>query len=78
LSPLIVKRDAPGSLETVVAEALSRCNMLVRGELRRNVHLACGLVFRGRSVAVSDVVASVKRLSSDIPLVPWNPDGEAG
>ena len=60
-----------------MAEALSRTSMLVRGNLRASAHLACGIVLRGRSVAVSDVMGCVRRLGSsgEVPLVPWNPDG---
>ncbi len=60
-----------------MAEALTRSSMLVRGNLRASAHLACGLVLRGRAVAVSDVMGCVKRLGSsgEVPLVPWNPDG---
>ena len=49
--------------------------MLIRGNLRRGVNLACGLVLRGASVAVSDVVQSVRRLGAELPLPAWNPDG---
>jgi tubulin epsilon len=34
-----------------------------------------GLVFRGKSIAVSDVMGCVKWLGGEVPLVPWNPDG---
>lgn len=49
--------------------------MLIRGNLRRHTNLACGLVLRGRAVAVSDVVQSVRKLGMELPLPPWNPDG---
>ena len=76
LSPLRPRAEgAPQGLDALVSEALVRSNMLVRGNLRSSMHLACGLVLRGRSVAVSDVMGCVKRLGSEIPLVPWNPDG---
>lgn len=62
-------------LDALVAEALSRSNMLIRGNLRRGVNLACGIVLRGAAVAVSDVVQTVRRLGADLPLPRWNPDG---
>lgn len=76
MSP-IGRRAAPVGygLDTLVSEALSRSNMLIRGNLRRHTNLACGLVLRGRAVAVSDVVQSVRRLGTELPLPPWNPDG---
>ena len=49
--------------------------MLIRGNLRRGVNLACGIVLRGQAVAVSDVVQTVRRLGTDLPLPIWNPDG---
>ncbi len=66
---------SPLGLDAMVAEALTRSNMLVRGNLRSSAHLACGLVFRGKHVAVSDVMGCVKRMAGEVPLVPWNPDG---
>lgn len=74
--PVGPRADAVGhGLDAVVAEALTKSNALIRGSLRHGLHLACGVLLRGRSLAVSDVVASVQRLHGDIPLAAWNPDG---
>lgn len=77
MSPLRAPREAhPLGLDVLVAEALSKCNMLVKGNLRGGTHLACGVVLRGKNIAVSEVVGSVRRLGGgEVPLVPWNPDG---
>ena len=77
MSPLVRKEGPVGAgLDALVAEALTRSNMLIHGNLRRGTTLACGLLLRGRTVAVSDVVQTVRRLSTDLRLVPWNMDGE--
>jgi tubulin epsilon len=77
LSPLGARRaaHAGAGLDALVADALARSNMLVRGNLRRGVNLACGVVLRGAAVAVSDAVQAVRRLGADLPLPRWNPDG---
>ena len=60
--------------ERVVAEACSNVGMLVRSDLRRGVHLACGLLLRG-PVAVSDLNSAVLRQQRELHMAPWNPDG---
>ncbi len=78
MSPLSHPASAarsPLGLDAIVAEALSRSNMLVRGNLRLGTHLACGVLLRGGSLALGDAAASVRRLAGDVALVPWNPDG---
>lgn len=76
MSPLRPTRDTQSlGLDALVAEALTKSNTLLRGNLRGGTHLACGLIYRGANLSVSEVVGSVRRLSGDIPLVHWNPDG---
>lgn len=60
--------------ERVVSAGFGPSNMLVDSDIKRGVHLACGIFLRG-PFAVSDVNAAVTRQQRELKMVSWNPDG---
>ena len=60
--------------ERIVAQGFGNSGNLVRSDLRRGVHLACGVLLRG-PFAVSDVNAVLLRQHRELRMAPWNSDG---
>jgi tubulin epsilon len=83
ISPLFFPPDAAALsgqsrvLDAMFSGAFHKDAQLIRGDPRRSVHLACGLLARG-DVPVSDVTRNVERLQRELHMVHWNPDGACG
>jgi hypothetical protein len=83
ISPLFFPPDAAALsgqsrvLDAMFSGAFHKDAQLIRGDPRRSVHLACGLLARG-DVPVSDVTRNVERLQRELHMVHWNPDGGCG
>lgn len=80
LSPAFVHPDAAAAygtaavMDAMYSGAFGRDAQLIRGNPRRAVHLACGLLARG-DVQVSDVARNVDRLKRELHMARWNADG---
>lgn len=59
---------------TVCAVCLNTYVRLPHESCRRSKFLACGLLVRGE-VVVSDVNANIERLTAELDMVHWNPEG---
>lgn len=64
----------PRLCERVVTQAFGNAGLLVRGDLRRGTHLACGLLARG-PFAFSDMTAAAQRGQRELRMARWNQDG---
>ena len=64
----------PRLCERVVAQAFGNAGLLVRSDLRRGTHLACGLLARG-PFAFSDMTAAAQRGQRELRMARWNQDG---
>ena len=57
-----------------MAQAFGNAGLLVRSDLRRGTHLACGLLARG-PLAISDLTGAVQRQQRELRMARWNLDG---
>jgi tubulin epsilon len=80
LAPLFSLPDVAASasssrrLDAMFSEAFTKGHQLMRGDPKRAVHLACGLLARG-DISLSDMTRNVDRLKSELRMARWNPDG---
>jgi tubulin epsilon len=79
MSPLFGTTDlgSQGSgrgIDAMFVDAFSRGRQLVKGDPKKALHLACGLMLRG-DVVVSDINRNVDRLRKDLRMVSWNEYG---
>jgi tubulin epsilon len=61
-------------LDAMFVDAFSKGRQLLRGDPRKSIHLACGLLLRG-DIVISDVARNVGKLKREIRMAHWNPDG---
>lgn len=80
LSPMFTHADHSHSaaryVDSMFSEAFLRGHQLLRGDPKRSVHLAVGLLLRG-DIVISDVARNVDKLKREIRMAHWNQDGEA-
>lgn len=61
-------------VDAMFTEAFMPRHQLLRGDAKRSVHMACGLLLRG-DVVISDVTRNVDKLKRELRMAAWNPDG---